>query len=217
MTTLYLNDSRHILSDAQGRRFDPATRRWGSPQGTPGASRAGDSISLRQAIRWLQRESEAPCRVPVGIIGPRAAEADQRAVAEEIGSGLAALGLTVLCGGREGVMEAVCRGVAAGGGLSIGLLPDDHWDKANSFVSIPLASGIGVARNAVIARASLCLVAIGGGHGTLSEIAFGLQFGRPVFALARAPQVAGVKLLANWPEVEDSVCRVVLDLVEPPQ
>jgi len=208
MPILYLDDSRRELSDADGCRFDPETRRWGAA----GASPAGDSVSLPQAVGWLQRKSGAACRVPIGVIGPREADADQLAAAEEVGAGLAVLGLTVLCGGREGVMEAVCRGVAAEGGLSIGLLPDDHWDSANSFVSVPLASGIGVARNAVIARAALCLIAIGGGQGTLSEIAFGLQFGRPVFALARAPQVAGVTKLPDWPAVEEAVCRVVLNL-----
>ena len=211
MTLLYLDRARRTLSDGDGRRFEPATRRWEPLRGSPG----GDSTSPAEAVRWLQRESGRPCRVPVGVIGPRAADGDQRALAEEIGAGLADLGLTVLCGGREGVMEAVCRGVAAQGGLSVGLLPDDHWESANDFVSVPLASGIGVARNALIARASLCLIAIGGGHGTLSEIAFGLQFGRPVFALARAPRVAGTVGQPDRPAVEDAVCRVVLNLALP--
>ena len=134
------------------------------------------------------------------------------ATAEAVGAGLAVLGLTVLCGGREGVMEAVCRAAAQAGGLTVGLLPDDDWRAANSHVRVPLATGIGVARNAVIARAALALVAIGGGTGTLSEVAFGLQFGRPVFGLAGAPRVEGVVMLDDWPSLKTPLCRKVLAL-----
>jgi uncharacterized protein (TIGR00725 family) len=121
------------------------------------------------------------------------------------------LGLVVLCGGRSGVMEAACRGVARAGGLSIGLLPGEEWDSANPYVTVPIATGIGVARNALIARAALCLIAVGGGNGTLSEIAFGLQFGRPVFALAGAPTVSGTVELDGWDALLPRVARVVLN------
>ena len=78
-----------------------------------------------------------------------------------VGAGLAAMGLTVVCGGRQGVMEATCRGAARGGGLTIGILPDADPAFANPFVGVVLATGIGEARNALIARASFCLIAIG--------------------------------------------------------
>ena len=208
---LHLDRALGRLADGQGRIFTPKARAWRHGEQPVG----GEAVSLLEAVHWLQHDSGHPCRVPVGVVGPRQASSPQIETARRLGAWLGRLGLVVLCGGRQGVMEAVCRGVAAENGLSIGLLPDDHWDKANSFVSVPLASGIGVARNAVIARASLCLIAVGGGHGTLSEIAFGLQFGRPVFALARAPNVAGVRALDDWPAVEDAVCRVVLALDAP--
>ncbi|SFC39247.1 hypothetical protein SAMN05428997_106164 [Bosea sp. CRIB-10] len=104
-------------------------------------------------------------------------------------------GLQLLCGGKNGVMEAACKGHAAGGGLPIGLLPDEEWQAANPYVAIPIATGIGPARNAIIARSCLVLVAIGGGVGTLSEMALGLQFKRLVLALADAPVVDGVPRL----------------------
>ncbi len=107
-------------------------------------------------------------------------------------------------------MEAVCRGVAAGGGLSVGLLPGETWQAANPFVGLPLATGLGVARNAVIARAAFCLVAVGGGHGTLSEMAFALQFGRPVFALQGAPEVAGAVRLGSVATALEAVAECVL-------
>ena len=92
-----------------------------------------------------------------------------------LGRGLAGLGVVVLCGGLVGVMTAVSRGAAEAGGTVVGVLPNGDWRTANPWVTIPIATGIGVARNAVIARAALALVAVGGGYGTLSEIAFGLQ------------------------------------------
>src|SRR4029077_12583850 len=104
----------------------------------------------------------------------------QLSTALRVGELLADCGLTVLCGGRHGVMQAVCEGVARVGGVSIGLWPDTDAAHANPFVSVALATGIGEARNALIARASLCLVAIGDSYGTLSEVALGLQFDKPV-------------------------------------
>ena len=138
----------------------------------------------------------------------------QEQAAEQTGLLLARHGLTVLCGGRAGVMEAVCRGVAEGGGLSIGLLPDTEPDAANPHVTVPLATGIGVARNALIARAAHSLIAIGGGYGTLSEIAFALQFGRPVFLLEGAPAVDGAIRCASPGEALEQVARAVLRLPE---
>ena len=140
-------------------------------------------------------------RPPVAIIGPREPTAEQAAMAEEIGFRLAQHGHVVLCGGKTGVMEAACRGVARAGGISVGLLPDEHWSGANPHVTIPLATGIGPARNAIIARAAGALVAVGGGLGTLSEIALALQFGRPVFIGCGAPHVDGARAYAGWDDL----------------
>ena len=49
-------------------------------------------------------------------------------------------------------------------------------------------------RNALIARSSICLVAIGGGMGTLSEVALGLKWGKQVFALYRDIPLPGVQV-----------------------
>jgi uncharacterized protein (TIGR00725 family) len=120
--------------------------------------------------------------------------------------------VVVLCGGLVGVMAAVSRGAAEAGGTVVGVLPDGDWRTANPWVTIPIATGVGVARNAIIARASLALVAVGGGYGTLSEIAFGLQFGKPVLGFFDAAPAAGVELLANVDEALDRVARIVLEL-----
>jgi hypothetical protein len=195
----------HLSHDS--RLFDPAERRW-----SEAANIAGEPVGLREAVRWLQRDSGIPCRVPVAVIGPRAASEGERQAALALGAGLAGLDIVLLCGGKGGVMEAACEGAATAGGLSVGLLPDAEWQAANRFVTIPLATGIGEARNAIIARAALALVAIGGGYGTLSEIALALQFGRPVLALLDPPPVAGVVPMTSVDAALDAVCRIVLAL-----
>jgi len=144
----------------------------------------GERVSLADAVGWLQRDSGHPLRVPIGVIGPRAATVAQLAVAEALGEGLATRGYFVVCGGRAGVMEAVCRGVAVRGGIAVGLTPDTDPALANPYAAIVLATGIGEARNAIIARASFCLIAVGNSHGTLSEVALGLHFGKTVIGLA---------------------------------
>src|SRR5436190_5348185 len=190
-----------------GAVFDPTARRW-SASDEP----AGEPVGLRDAVRWLQTESGSPCRVPVAVIGPSGANNAERQMAFAVGAGLAALRIVLLCGGKGGVMEAACEGVASAGGLSIGLLPDGEWRAANRVVTVPIATGIGEARNAIIARAALTLVAVGGGYGTLSEIALALQFGRPVMTLLEAPVVAGVHPMSSVDAALDAVCRAVLSL-----
>ncbi|RQX83663.1 hypothetical protein DF034_07730 [Burkholderia anthina] len=108
-------------------------------------------------------------------------------------------------GGKQGVMEAAARGAHAAGGCAIGLLPEDDAALANPYLSVALPTGLGITRNALVARASVCLIAVGGGLGTLSEIALGLQWGKPVFTICGAPQVAGVEC---FDEADRLVARV---------
>jgi uncharacterized protein (TIGR00725 family) len=192
--------SGRLFDQARGQCFDPVNRSW-----TP-ETLAGDAeLSVVAAATWLQRQSGHPLRQPIGVIGPREATAEQLAAAEALGAALGTIGLFVVCGGRQGIMEAVCRGAAGAGGISIGLLPETDTSGANRYVSIPIATGIGEARNALVARAAFCLVAIGDSYGTLSEVALGLQFGRPVIGLCGAARVEGVRQVKS---VEDAVSRV---------
>jgi uncharacterized protein (TIGR00725 family) len=202
-----------FLDRSQGRLFragavfDPNPRRWSASDQS-----AGEPVGLRDAVRWLQTESGTPCRVPVAVIGPRNATPRQRKTAFSVGAGLAGLGIVLLCGGKGGVMEAACEGAASVGGLSIGLLPEGEWQAANRFVTVPIATGIGEARNALIARAALVLIAIGSSYGTLSEIALALQFDRPVLTLIEGPTVAGAHPMNSVDAALDAVCRVLLSL-----
>jgi len=204
--TFRLDRASGSLFDAAGRRLDPATRSWLGAIAAP----KGDEIGPIAAIRWFQRDSGYPIRVPVGVIGPRDATAAQLAAAGEIGEGLADMGFAIVCGGRIGVMEAACEGAARRGGITIGLLPDADPALANPHVSVIIATGIGEARNALIARAALCLVAIGDSFGTLSEVALGRQFGKLVIGLEGAAQVEGVHHVARPDEVLDLVARFAL-------
>ena len=190
-----------------GRRFDPWALAWGAASGGP----AGSSITPVEAMRHLFARPGVR-RVPVGVIGPRDANASEYRRAYDVGLALARIGFMVICGGRAGAMEAVCKGVAEGGGQPIGILPDHDWREANDHVAIPIATGIGEARNAIIATASFALVAVGGGYGTLSEMALGLRLGRLVIAMPGTFDVDGAVMLGSVPEVLDRLCRRYLAL-----
>jgi uncharacterized protein (TIGR00725 family) len=89
----------------------------------------------------------------------------------------------VVCGGLGGVMEAACRGAKRAGGTTVGILPGLDRSAANPYVDVALATGLGEARNALVVRAADVLVAVGGGHGTLSEIALALKAGKRVIGV----------------------------------
>lgn len=110
-------------------------------------------------------------------------EATDRA-AEGVGAALARAGAVVVCGGLGGVMEAACRGAKAQGGLTVGILPGEDRRQANPHVDVAVATGLGEARNALVARSCDALIAVGGEFGTLSEIALALKMGKPVVGLS---------------------------------
>jgi uncharacterized protein (TIGR00725 family) len=80
-------------------------------------------------------------------------------------------------------MEAACRGAKGAGGTTVGLLPGVDRSAANPFVDVAIPTGLGEARNAVVVHAADVLIAVGGGYGTLSEIALGLKAGKRVIGV----------------------------------
>jgi uncharacterized protein (TIGR00725 family) len=206
--TFSLDKSDQRLFDGAGREFDLDARVWKPASRTV----SGQLHDLQEAVRWYQRETPFKIRVPVGVVGPRDATGPQLRAAEAIGAGLADMGFSVLCGGRGGVMEATCNGVRRAGGLSIGLLPEADPTSANRYVSIAIATGIGEVRNALIARAAFCLIAIGDSFGTLSEVALGRQFGKTVIGLEGAADVGGVIHVARVEEALDEVAKEAFSL-----
>jgi uncharacterized protein (TIGR00725 family) len=207
-TAIRIDRVNGVLVDAAGRRYDAHARRWMPSAILPDA----EDIALLDAVAWLQREGDAPLRVPIGVIGPRDATPAQLEAALEVGEWLARCGLVVLCGGRHGVMQAVCEGAARNGGVSIGLIGDTDPALANPYASVVIATGIGEARNALIARAAFCLVAVGNSFGTLSEAALGRHFGRPIIGLEGAADLDGVRHVRTPREAIDAVARLVLGL-----
>lgn len=121
----------------------------------------------------------------IGVMG--AAQCDETTYHEalEVGALIARNGAVLLCGGRTGVMEAAAKGAKSEGGLTIGIMPggDEQESPPNPFIDLAIFTGMSEARNAINARSSDVIIAIGGGFGTLSEIALALKIGKPVVLL----------------------------------
>lgn len=119
----------------------------------------------------------------IAVIGGGEPPSEAVRWAEEVGRRIAEADAVVVCGGLEGVMQAVCRGAHRAGGLTIGILPTGHWSDANPDVDIAIPTGLGVARNVLVAMSGHAVIAIDGSYGTLTEIAHALELSKPVFAL----------------------------------
>ncbi|MDH7487664.1 MAG: TIGR00725 family protein [Anaerolineae bacterium] len=119
----------------------------------------------------------------IAVIGSATCTPAEAAAAEAVGRLLAEAGAVLVCGGRGGVMAAACRGAKSAGGLTIGILPGVDASEANPWVDVPIVTGLGEARNAIVVRSADAVIAVGGGYGTLSEIAFALKWGRRVVGL----------------------------------
>lgn len=128
--------------------------------------------------------------------------------AEAVGRGLGASGAVVVCGGLGGVMEAACRGARVAGGSTVGLLPGDDRGQGNRHLSVAIATGMGELRNGLIVRSCDALIAVGGGFGTLSEIAFALKVGRPVVGLGTWGLVRGGEHVDAFEQAADPASAV---------
>ncbi len=103
--------------------------------------------------------------------------------AERVGELLAERKAAVVCGGRGGVMEAVCRGAKKKGGLTIGILPEKTSEGVNAFVDIKIVTGLSWARNQLVALSSDAIIMVGGECGTLSEACVAWMYGKPIVAI----------------------------------
>lgn len=121
----------------------------------------------------------------VSVIGNGGCEPESEAwsLAEEVGRGLAEAGVTVVCGGLTGVMEAAAKGAAEAGGEAIGIVPGVSVEDANPHCTHVVASATGYARNLAVVASGDAAVAVGGEWGTLSEIGHARSFGKTVVAL----------------------------------
>ena len=121
--------------------------------------------------------------INIAVIGGHKAAKKYLKIAEEIGRLIAQNGWVLICGGREGVMEAACRGAKSAGGTTIGILPSLNGEDANKYIDIKIPTGMGYARNFLVVRSAQAAIAISGEYGTLSEIAFAFNDDRPVVGI----------------------------------
>lgn len=119
----------------------------------------------------------------VSVIGGSSVSDEEYEQAVAVGRLLAEHGHTVVCGGLDGVMRGVCEGASEAGGRTVGILPGDDTTAANEFVEVPIATGLGHARNALVVMNGDGVIAIDGGAGTLSELGYASVYDRPVAGL----------------------------------
>ncbi|GAB4186334.1 MAG: TIGR00725 family protein [Calditrichia bacterium] len=146
----------------------------------------------------------------ISVIGGAEASPEILNDAFLIGKYLAQEGWLVYNGGKGGVMEAVSRGVTEAGGTVVGLLPETDASFANPYISIPVPTGLGVGRNLMLIHAAEVVIAIDGRYGTLSEIAFALQFNKPVVGY-RTWDIDKSIRLADSPEEVISLVKGILE------
>lgn len=128
----------------------------------------------------------------IAVCGAGSTDAELTNLAWEVGREIGRSGAVLICGGLGGIMASAAKGAFEAGGLTIGILPGDEHHQANEFIQIPLPTGLGHARNAIIARSAEAIIALPGGAGTLSEIALGLKMGRRVIGLTAWSEIKGV-------------------------
>lgn len=146
----------------------------------------------------------------IAVCGESNPKTSLEEIAFEVGRGIAERDAVLICGGMTGVMEHAARGVRSAGGLAVGLLPTEDAADANRYVDIAIPTGLGHARNAILALAADGIIAIGGGLGTLSEIALALRNRKPAIGIrtwrfdredrieAELPTAAGPTEALDW-------------------
>ena len=141
----------------------------------------------------------------IAVIGNAQATPDEYKAAYAAGLAIAGNGAVLVCGGLGGVMEGACKGAKDDGGTTVGILPG--MDVGNPFLDITIRTGLGHARNVLLVLSADAVVAVGGSHGTLSEIAVALKTGRPVYGI-NTWDIEGV---ISCTSPEDAVKRAVQD------
>ena len=145
----------------------------------------------------------------IAVIGAGNADGPILKIAEDVGRFIARRNAILVCGGLGGIMEATAKGARKEGGITVGILPQDHKREANPYIDIPVVTGFGEGRNVVIIRTADAVIAIGGEYGTLSEIAFGLKMGKPVVGINTWEIMGVIKAI----DAEDAVKKAFEEMV----
>jgi uncharacterized protein (TIGR00725 family) len=119
----------------------------------------------------------------IGVMGSACCSPDIYDLAREVGFLIGRSGAILICGGRGGVMEAAARGAKDAGGITLGIVPGSRAEEANSYIDIPIVTGLGNGRNIINVLTSQAIIAIHGSFGTLSEIALALKCRVPLVGL----------------------------------
>ena len=145
----------------------------------------------------------------IAVIGHGTSRPDLKNLAEEVGREIARKGAVLICGGLGGVMTEAARGAKEIGGVTLGILPGPKTEDANEFIDFPIATDMGHARNSIIVHTADAVIAVGGGHGTLSEIALALKIGKGVVALQPTYQIPGVIVVQTAAAAVDEALTLV--------
>jgi uncharacterized protein (TIGR00725 family) len=139
----------------------------------------------------------------IGVIGAGNASPEEYEAARTVGNLIAENHEILVCGGLSGVMEAACKGARERKGSTVGIVPDTG--NGNQYLDVVIRTGQGYARNVIVVQSSDAVIAIGGGYGTLSEIAIALKTAHPVFGL-KTWEIEGVLKCAT---PEEAVLKAV--------
>jgi uncharacterized protein (TIGR00725 family) len=165
--------------------------------------------SKEKGVCVMRASVKTAARKQIGVIGAGACGSEVRALAEMVGRKVAKRGAVLLCGGLGGVMEAAAYGAKQEGGITLGILPGVLREEANLWIDVAVVSGMGHARNALIAQSSDALIAVNGEYGTLSEIALGLKMGKPVVVLEPGWKIEGVYRAKSPEEAVELAFRLI--------
>ncbi|MHC1592124.1 MAG: TIGR00725 family protein [Candidatus Helarchaeales archaeon] len=106
-----------------------------------------------------------------------------------LGRALAERNLVITCGGRGGVMEAICKGAEEVNGISVAIIPTDNKQDANKHASIVIPTGLGELRNFVVINSGDAVICIAGEFGTRIEAEYALKINKPLITV---PKTGGV-------------------------
>lgn len=143
----------------------------------------------------------------ISVIGGEQCSEEIYNMAVEVGKKIAEMGAILVNGGRKGVMEAASKGAKMAGGTTIGILPSKDREEGNEYLDHKIVTGLGYARNILVVLNGDIVIAIDGHYGTLSEIAFALEYGKPVFGL-RSWSV-GIKNFNNVDEMFEEIEKYI--------
>jgi len=148
--------------------------------------------------------------VQIGVIGSSEASEKQIELAHKVGQVVGKSGAVLICGGRDGIMGAACKGCKESGGITIGILPGKDGLDGNDFLDVQIRTGLGYARNSVVANSSDVVIVVGGSHGTLSEMCFASFEGKPIIVIEGSggwgEELAGRKLGEEGREIK--ICKI---------